>query len=103
MSKDNNRNNYSREFKLEAIKMSEQVNKTVAEVARELGLRENDLHNWRKMAKVQGDQVFPGPGRKPKDDLSQLKRENARLREENEILKKATIFFAKEVDKSTSL
>lgn len=96
------RNKYSREFKLEAVKMSNQSDRTVADVARELDLRENDLHNWRKMVNEQGDKTFPGRGRKSNDDISQLKRENKHLREENEILKKAAIFFAKEIDGNTS-
>ena len=102
MNNNSPRNNYSREFKLEAVKMSRQPNRTVAEVARELDLRENDLHNWRKMVNEQGDKVFPGRGRKSNDETSQLKREVARLREENEILKKAAIFFAKEIDVNMS-
>ena len=77
------RKNYSREFKLEAVRMSQQPGVTVAEVARELGLRENDLHTWRQTVKEQGQHAFPGRGRKSQDELSQLKRENARLREEN--------------------
>ncbi len=102
MNKNSSRNNYSREFKLEAVKMSNQPDRTVADVARELDLRENDLHNWRKMVKEQGDKVFPGQGRKSNDNISQLKREVVKLREENEILKKAAIFFAKEINENTS-
>ncbi|TAJ74903.1 MAG: transposase [Gallionellaceae bacterium] len=100
-----NKNNYqqhSREFKLQAVKMSQEPGRTVAEVARELGIRENDLHAWRKIIKEQGDYAFPGRGRKVQDELSQLKRENARLREENAILRKASIFFAKEIDGNTN-
>jgi transposase len=103
MNDKNNYTNHSREFKLEAVKMSQQPDKTVAEVARDLGIRENDLHTWRKMVKEQGNHVFPGRGRKAKDEVSQLKREIARLREENTILKKAAIFFAKETDVNMSL
>jgi transposase-like protein len=102
MSKNQSRKSYSREFKLEAVKMSQQPGVTVAEVARELGLRENDLHTWRQSVKEKGNNVFPGRGRKAQDELAQLKRENARLREENAILKKAAIFFAKETDNSSN-
>jgi len=93
---------HSREFKLEAVRMSHEPGKTVADVARELGLRENDLHAWRKTVKEQGDHSFPGRGKRPNDDMSQLKRENERLRQEIAILKKAAIFFAKEIDTNTS-
>lgn len=102
MNKNSPRKNHSREFKLEAVKMTQQPGRTVAEVARELDIRENDLHTWRKMVNEQGDNAFPGRGRKPNDEISQLKREVAKLREENEILKKAAIFFAKETDGNTS-
>ena len=98
----NNFKYHSREFKLEAVKMCEQPDRTVAEVARELGIRENVLHAWRKLVQDQGDQVFPGRGRKSKDEIFQLKRENARLKEENTILKKAAIFFAKETGGNTN-
>ncbi len=103
MSDKNNYKQHTREFKLEAVKMSQQPNRTVADVARELEIRENDLHAWRKMVKEQGNQAFPGRGRKPNDEVAKLKRENARLLEENNILKKAAIFFAKETDANTSL
>ncbi len=97
------RKNHTREFKLAAVKMSHEPGRTVAQVARELDIRENDLHAWRNTINEHGDHAFPGRGRRPKDDLSELKRENERLREENAILKKAAIFFAKETGKNTSL
>ena len=99
MESPSGRKKYSREFKLEAVRMSKQPGKTVAEVARELDLRENDLHAWRQKVAEQGDKVFPGQGRKESKDsseLEQLRRENKRLREERDILKKSAIFFAKE-------
>lgn len=102
MSKNKSRNSYSREFKLEAVKLSQQPDRTVAEVARELGVRENDLHTWRKAVADLGENAFPGRGLKSQDQVAQLKREIAQLREENEILKKAAIFFAKESSDSNS-
>ena len=99
MESPSGRKKYNREFKLEAVRMSNQPGKTVAEVARELDLRENDLHAWRKMVAEQGNKVFPGQGRKNAKDnneLEQLRRENKRLREERDILKKSAIFFARE-------
>jgi transposase len=83
--------------------MTRQAGVSVAEVARKLGIRENDLHAWKKTITELGNNAFPGRGKKSQDELSQLKREIARLREENEILKKAAIFFAKETDGNTSL
>lgn len=96
------RKNNSREFKLEAARMTKKPGCSVAEVARELDIRENELHHWCKLVNEQGDEAFPGQGRKSNDETSQLKREVARLREENEILKKAAIFFAKETGGNTN-
>jgi transposase len=103
MKDKNNYKQYTREFKLEAVKISQQPNRTVADVARELELRENDLHAWRKTVNEQGNQAFPGRGRKPNDEVIKLKREVERLQEENNILKKAAIFFAKETGENMSL
>ena len=94
------RKRYSREFKLEAVRLSNDPAKTVAEVARELGVKESDLHIWRDMVKKQGEAVFPGSGRK-NDDMAALKRENLRLREECNILKKSAIYFAKQLKTGT--
>lgn len=94
------RKSHSREFKLEAVRRSYEPGKTVAEVARELDLRENVLHDWRTQVDQKGDSVFPGAGRKSPSqsgELEQLRRENARLREERDILKKSAIYFAKEL------
>ena len=96
------RRRYSREFKLEAVRRSHEPGKTVAEVARELDVRENDLHDWRTQVTEQGEgRVFPGSGRKaPNDELARLRAEKARLIEENAILKKAAMYFARESEPS---
>ncbi len=103
MEQKSQRKNHTREFKIAAVKMSQEPGRTVAQVARELDIRENDLHAWRNTINEFGDNAFPGRGRRPKDGLFELKRENERLKEENAILKKAAIFFAKETGKNTSL
>ena len=100
MEQKSKRKSHGREFKLEAVRRSNEVGKTVAEVARELDVRENDLHQWRKEVDEKGDNVFPGAGRKTPgngNELEQLRRENAQLREERDILKKSAIYFAKEL------
>jgi len=66
-------------------------------VARELGIPRNRIYKWAEDADKKGEQAFRGAGR-PKasmDELAVLQRENARLKEENEILKKAAAYFAK--------
>ncbi len=96
------RRRYGREFKLDAVRRSQEPGKTVAEVARELEIRENDLHEWRAGVAKYGEGVFPGSGRKPAtNDLARLKVEHRRLEEENRLLKKAAIYFARASEPST--
>lgn len=89
---------FTKEFKLEAIRLAEESDKPVTEVARELGIRVNQIYKWKKQLEVKQDDAFPGHGKQLGQDaeLTRLKRENARLKEENEILKKAAAYFAKE-------
>lgn len=88
---------YTVEFKQEAVRQVEQDGKKVAQVARELGIAEQTLINWRKAAKA--GKLAGGSGKPvtPEQmEVSRLKAENARLKMEVEILKKATAYFAKE-------
>ena len=92
------RKSYTREFKLEAVRLLEEGIRTPAEIARELGIKRTLLYRWREQINEKGEAVFPGGGRRsPADaELARLKRENERLKEENEILKKAAKYFARE-------
>jgi transposase len=62
MERKGKRKSHSREFKLEAVSRSNDPTKTIAEVARELDIRENDLHEWRHQVSKKGENVFPGAG-----------------------------------------
>jgi len=92
------RKRYTREFKLEAIRLLEEGRKPPADLARELGINRNQLYKWQEQLQAQGDAAFPGHGRQPaaEAELARLKRENERLQEENDILKKAARYFARE-------
>lgn len=93
------RQSFTREFKLEAVRLLRSSGRPAAEVARELGVRRNQLYKWDEQFKNKGtDEVFPGPGRRvgAAGELARLQRENVRLQEENEILKKAARYFARE-------
>ena len=88
---------YSREFKLEAIRLAGVGDKTASQVARELGIRVSQLFKWRKALEAEKAAGGPGKrGRPPSGELETLRRENARLKQEVEILKKAAIYFARE-------
>ena len=88
---------YTAEFKELAVKRVKS-GETVGAVARDLGLVEQTLRNWVKSAKA-GKLHAPGAKTVISEqlDLSRVRAENARLRMENEILKKATAYFAKEL------
>lgn len=96
------RQTFSGEFKLEAVRLMEEGKKTPAELARELGIRRNQLYKWKEKTDKQGESAFPGSGRRMSsgtqaEEISRLKRELERVKEENEILKKAAAFFAREL------
>ena len=88
---------YTSEYKIEAVKRVEATNAPVARVAAELGINENTLHGWMKRYREKPSTPFPGSGKLSDEDekLRKLERENRELREENEILKKAAAYFAK--------
>ncbi len=89
------RKTYTREFKLEALRLAETSGKPVTQIERELGLGQGQLHHWRRQLARVGQETFPGHGHLSATDerLRQLERENARLRQEAEILKKAIAVF----------
>lgn len=88
---------YSREFKLEAVRLAALGERPKAQIARELGIRVNQLRKWR--LEFEAEERTGRPKQPPNvvADLTQLRHETARLKEENEILKKAAIFFAREL------
>jgi transposase len=91
---------YSKEFKEEAVRMMESSDRPAAEIAMKLGLRRNQLYKWKEQMDSKGDKAFAGRGRPKKEDQSELttlRQENERLKEEVEILKKAAAYFAKEL------
>jgi transposase len=88
---------YSREFKVEAIRLAEAGDKTATQVARQLGIRVNQIGKWKQQLEREAlTGVLTKRGRPVDNDMARLQRENARLREENDILKKAAIYFARE-------
>lgn len=96
------RKRYSREFKLEAVRRANESGKPVTEVARELDISVHHLYRWRDESAKRGEKVFPGHGKtNSQDEIAKLRRENARLREERDILKKSLIFFAKDQGEDT--
>ena len=86
---------YSDEFKREAVRLAKERG-NVEQTARELGVHSTLLHRWkRRLATAPGQEVaFPGHGNPKDPEVACLQRENARLKEEVEILKKAVGIFS---------
>ena|ERR1041384_8243355 len=92
------RRQFSREYKLEAVRLVTERGVSVAQAARDLDVHVNSLRKWIQDARVDPAHAFPGEGRQKPDDaeLTRLRREVAQLRVERDILKKAAAYFAKE-------
>ena len=87
---------YSKQFKEEVVRTMETGDKSPALLARELGVRRNQLYKWQKQVRLKGASAFPGPGMPSRDALTeveQLRRKVAILEEENQFLKKAELYF----------
>jgi transposase len=93
------RQRFTREFKLEAVRLLEQSDKPIAELARELGIRRNLLYKWQESLSSKGEAAFPGAGRKRdyEEENARLRQELERVKEERDILKKAAAYFAREL------
>ncbi len=92
------RRKYTREFKVEAVKLVTDQGLSLAEAARSLDIHENLLRNWKNRFLAEGSESFRGNGvmTPEQQEMKRLREENKRLRMERDILKKATAFFAKE-------
>jgi transposase len=92
------RKRYAREFKVEAVRLVRERKVSMAQAARELGLHVNVLRGWVQAHEADPAHAFPGHGQQPPEsaELTQLRREVARLTMERDILKKAAAYFAKE-------
>ena len=87
---------YSPEFKREAIKRACEEGVTDAAVCKELGISARQFRRWRDELHLLGENAFPGSGRNRDDEMTQLKRELAKVKQERDFLKEEAVFFAKE-------
>jgi transposase len=89
-------NNYTSEFKESAVKLAVESDQPIAQTARDLGLNPNTLHTWiskysepKTTAERTNEHIY--------DEVKRLKKELARVTQERDLLKKATAYFAKEM------
>lgn len=91
---------YSPEFKRDAVALVHASGRTVTEVARELGVSPEGLRNWVKQDKTDRGEGSAGAlTSAEKDELRQLRRQNREQQQTIEVLRKATVFFARESDR----
>ena len=92
------RNSYSKQFKVDAVKLITEQGYKVSEAAQNLGINPYVLRRWKNQFETDSNQAFPGKGHMTpeKEELNRLRKEVQQLRMEREILKKATAFFVKE-------
>jgi len=94
------RRKYSKEFKLETIRMFENGERSLAEIERELGITKGLIWKWRESLEKQTkkEEAFPGNGKLTETEarIRQLERENALLKQDKEILKKVLVMYSKE-------
>lgn len=93
------RRKFSREYKLEAVRLVRERGVGVAQASRDLDVHENVLRKWVREYGSDPTQAFPGQGQmKPEQlEIERLRKEVAKLKAERDILKKAAAYFAKDV------
>jgi len=93
------RKSYTKEEKLEVVKLSLEDNETVKDLAIRFGVSENTIYNWRSIYLKNKEAAFPGKGNKAMTEserrIYDLERENRELKLERDILKKAVGIFSK--------
>ena len=87
---------YPREFRDDVVRVARQPDVLVSEVARDFGISETCVRNWLRQADID-DGVTPGVSTSEASELSELKRRNRVLEMENEILRRAAAFFARDI------
>jgi transposase len=92
------RRTFTREFKVQAVKLVTEQGYSFAEAARQLGVRDHQIRTWKKQldAEAGGAASADGSPHALDAELRRLRAENKRLQMEHDILKKAAAFFAKE-------
>ncbi len=92
------RRKFSREFKIEAVRLVRERGVSVAQASRDIDVHENVVRKWVKEFGTDPMQAFPGHGQmKPEQlEIDRLRREVAKLKAERDILKKAAAYFARE-------
>jgi transposase len=97
MSEKQQRRRFDAQFKLDALRLIQESNRKISDIARELGIRPELLYRWKSEHTADPEQAFPGKGHMKPDEeyVRRLERELAQARSERDILKKALAYFSK--------
>jgi transposase len=89
---------YTREFKEEAVRLAQTSGKPITQIARELGISNTSIHQWRREVTEHGSEAFPGSGHQTalEEENRRLKRERERAQQERDILKKVVSIFSRD-------
>jgi transposase len=90
------RRSFTSEFKDEIVELCKRGDRTIGQVSRDFDLTETAVREWVKQAELDAGERQDGLTSVERDELTRLRRENRRLQEDVDILKRATAFFAKE-------
>ena len=92
---------YTKEFKIEAIRLLNLGDKPVSQIAMELGLKRTLLYRWRDQAREKGESAFLGnvgrPGNDQLSEINRLRKELKEVTEERDLIKKAAAYFARDL------
>lgn len=88
---------FTEDFRREAVRLVEESGRTMAEIAEDLGVGKSTLGKWRRQYREEA--LLAGPHDDVQMELKRLRKENELLRQERDLLKKATAFFAKETSR----
>jgi transposase len=91
------RRSFTREFKAEIVELCQRGDRSVGQIAKDFDLTETAVRQWVTQAELDAGTRTDGLTSDERDELARLRRENRRLSEDVEILKRATAFFAKEI------
>ena len=89
------RRKYTREFKIETVRLLESSGKSAREIEEDLGIGKGVVYRWKRELSEDKILAFPGHGNPRDEELARLRKDNAILREERDILRKAVVLFSK--------
>jgi transposase len=89
------RSKYDKEFKINALRLYEESDMKIRDFEKEMGIGSGCISHWKRELKVLEENAFPGNGNPRDKEITELKKEIERLRQERDILKKAVGIFSK--------